>query len=104
MKEKYRSVIRQKIIDAQAQALPQLTLRDVWRPLVPNKALAIIGIRQAGKSSFMWQLLAEYVQQGIPREGLLYFSFEDERLLGMQAEDLELVLEEFYQLNPQWRD
>lgn len=104
MKEKYRSVIRQKIIDAQAQALPQLTLRDVWRPLVPNKALAIIGIRRAGKSSFMWQLLAEYVQQGIPREGLLYFSFEDERLSGMQAKDLELVLEEFYQLNPQWRD
>lgn len=102
--EQYRSVIRQKIIDMQAQALPDLTPREVWLPKLPNKALAVIGIRRAGKTSYLWQLLGEYVNQGTPREALLYFSFEDERLLGMQVQDLELILEEYYRLNPQWRD
>jgi predicted AAA+ superfamily ATPase len=35
---------------------------------------------------------------------LLYFSFEDERLAGMSAIDLNLVVEEYYRLNPNWRD
>lgn len=102
--EKYRAIIRQKIIDMQAQALPDLTQRELWLPQLPNKAMAVIGIRRAGKTSYLWQLLADYVNQGTPREALLYFSFEDERLLGMQVQDLELILEEYYRLNPQWRD
>lgn len=104
MKEQFRAVIRQKIIDMQARAVPVLTPRDVWLPKVANKAVAVIGMRRAGKSSFMWQLLAKRYEEGTPREGLLYFSFEDERLAGLQAHDLELLVEEYYRLNPQWRD
>lgn len=104
MNEKYRAIIRQKIIDMQAQPLPELTRRELWQPSLPNKALAIIGIRRAGKTSYMWQLVADHLEQGIPREALLYFSFEDERLLGMGVQDLELILEEYYRLNPELRD
>jgi predicted AAA+ superfamily ATPase len=35
---------------------------------------------------------------------MLTFSFEDERLAGMTAADLSLVVEEYYLLNPEWRD
>lgn len=38
----------------------------------------------------VWQLLADRPSQGTPRESLLYFSFEDERLAGIQGKDLEL--------------
>ncbi len=100
----YRQVIRQKIIDAQAAPLPALTRRDVWLPSVKNKATAVIGMRRAGKSSLLWQILVDRHAAGVDREGLLYFSFEDERLAGMQAQDLDLVVEEFYRLNPAWRD
>lgn len=100
----YRRVIRQKIIDAQAAPLPALTRRDVWLPTVKNKATAVIGMRRAGKTCLLWQILADRHAAGVDREGLLYFSFEDERLAGMQAQDLDLVVEEFYRLNPAWRD
>jgi hypothetical protein len=79
MKSQLRQTIRQKIIDAQSATLPSLTLRDVWLPAVKGKALAIIGMRRAGKTSFLWQQLAQRHTQGTPREALLYFSFEDER-------------------------
>jgi hypothetical protein len=39
--------------------------------------------------------------QGTAREGLLYFSFEDERLAGMRTADLDLLVEEYFSLHPQ---
>ena len=104
MESQFRTVIRQKIIDAQAAPLPVLTRRDVWLPAVKGKAVAVIGMRRAGKTSLLWQILADRVANGMPREGLLYFSFEDERLADMQVQDLDLLVELFYQLNPSWRD
>ena len=97
---KYRPVIRQKIVDMITGELPKLTPRKVWLPRAPNKACAVIGIRRAGKTSVLWQEIATRHAAGVPREGLLYFNFEDERLAGMQASDLALVLEEYYQLYP----
>jgi predicted AAA+ superfamily ATPase len=104
MNSQFRNTIQQKITDSQVAPLPQLTRRDVWLPAVKNKATAVIGMRRAGKTSLLWQLLADRHAAGVPREGLLYFSFEDERLAGMQVQDLDLVVETFYRLHPEWRD
>jgi hypothetical protein len=104
MESQLRTVIRQKIIDAQAAPLPALTRRDIWLPAVKGKATAVIGMRRAGKTSLLWQILADRVVNDTPREGLLYFSFEDERLADMQVQDLDLLVESYYQLNPSWRD
>jgi len=104
MDSQFRNTIQQKIADAQAAPLPRLTRRDVWLPAVRDKATAVIGMRRAGKTSLLWQLLADRHAAGVPREGLLYFSFEDERLAGMRAQDLHLVVETFYRLHPEWRD
>jgi predicted AAA+ superfamily ATPase len=104
MEDSFRPLLRQKILDAQDARLPGLTRRDVWCPAVAGKALAVIGMRRAGKTSFLWQLLADRHAQGTAREGLLYFSFEDERLAGMRTADLDLLVEEYFSLHPQWRD
>ncbi len=61
-------------------------------------------MRRTGKSTFLWQVLADRLGQGIGREGLLFFRFEDERLAGMTAADLHLIVEEYYRLHPGWRD
>ncbi|MBU0501499.1 MAG: ATP-binding protein [Gammaproteobacteria bacterium] len=104
MESQFRSIIRQKIVDAQEAPLPVLTRRDVWLPAVKGKATAVIGMRRAGKTSLLWQILADRHAAGMGRDGLLYFSFEDERLAGMQVQDLDLLVEAFYRLNPAWRD
>lgn len=104
MESHFRDVIRQKIIDSLAAPLPALTRRDVRLPKIPNKAVAVIGMRRSGKTSFLWQELARRHAAGCDRDGLLYFSFEDERLAGMSAHELNLMVEEYYRLNPDWRD
>lgn len=99
-----REIIRQKIIDSLAMELPSFIRRDIHVPKILRKAIAVIGPRRAGKTTFMWQLLAERLEKGMKREGLLFFGFEDERLAGMAATDLHLVVEEYYRLCPEWRD
>lgn len=103
MEGQYTQIFQQKIVDLQAAPLPHLTRRDIWLPSVPGKATAVIGMRRAGKSSLLWQILAERAASGTPREGLLYFSFEDERLAGIRLEHLNGLLETYYRLNPHWR-
>jgi uncharacterized protein len=100
----YRAAIRQKIVDSIARPMPTLTQRDLWLPVVSDKAIAVIGMRRAGKTSLLWQIMAQALASGTPREALVYFSFEDERLAGMSALDLQLLIEEYYKLYPQRRD
>ena len=99
-----RELIRQKIIDSLASPVPQFTRRDVRLPKVPGKAVAVIGMRRTGKTTFMWQVLADRLARGMDRQGMLFFSFEDERLADMTSAGLGMVVEEYYRIHPEWRD
>jgi uncharacterized protein len=99
-----REVLRQMITDALAAPIPKYTRRDVRLPAVPGKAVAVIGMRRSGKTTFLWQCLAERLATGTPREALLCLNFEDERLAGIQTTDLQWVVEEYYRLQPGFRD
>jgi len=52
-----------------------------------------VGIRRAGKSFLLYQRMQQFLAQGISADELLYINFEDERLTGMTAQDLNLLLE-----------
>lgn len=97
-------VIRQKISDALAAPVPAHTRRDVHLPSVKGKVMAVIGMRRSGKTTFLWQCLADRLKAGTPRDALLYFNFEDERLAEMTAHELQLVVEEYFSLHPEHRD
>lgn len=104
MEGQFKEIIRQKIADSLAMSVPEMTRRDIELPKVPRKALAVIGMRRGGKTYFLWQCLADKLASGSPRETLLYFNFEDERLSGMSADHLQSVVEEYYLLHPEFRD
>lgn len=99
-----REILRQKIIDSLAARAPSYTRRDVRLPRIPKKAIAVIGPRRAGKTTFLWQILSERHAQGFDRNALMYFNFEDERLAGISSSDLPVLLEEYFRLHPERRD
>jgi hypothetical protein len=99
-----RPLIRQKIAEALAVPIPAYTRRDVHLPHIRGKARVVIGMRRSGKTTFLWQCLAERLAVGTPREALLYFSFEDERLGDMKTSDLQWIIEEYFTLHPEQRD
>ena len=53
----------------------------------------LTGIRRAGKSYLLYQRINQLMSAGFGWEDILYISFEDERLGGMVADDLNLLLE-----------
>ncbi len=59
-----RDLLRQNIVDSLAAMPPEMTLRDVHVPAVRGKAVAVIGPRRAGKTTFLWQVVAERLAVG----------------------------------------
>ena len=85
-------------------AIPQLraTRRDVVLPAVPGKVHAVIGMRRAGKTTFLRQLQTEW-RNSVSPERVVYLSFDDDRLTDLPMEQLGLVLEEYYRRYPELR-
>lgn len=97
-------MLRLKLSEALATRVPERTARDVRLPGVPNKALAVIGVRRGGKTSFLYRRIAEKTRAGDPPGTHILVSLEDERLVGMTAEDLGWLLEEHRRITPPVRE
>jgi len=103
MRDHLLEAIRQKLGDARELPFPKLTPRDASTAPLEGKSRAIIGMRRAGKTTFLYQCLAARLAEGVHRDRLVYFNFEDERLDGMEAVDLGIILDEYYRAHPQYR-
>ena len=99
-----RELLQQLIADSLGTPPPPYTRRDVHLPALPGKAVAVVGMRRSGKTTFLWQCMADRLAAGTPREALLYLNFEDERLVDLQAVDLQWIVEDYYRLAPHLRD
>ena len=98
-----RDVLEKLIVDFWDRELPTSTPRRASLPWMNGKADAVIGMRRAGKTWLLYQVIREQIDSGTPRESILYLNFEDERLLPMQAADLAEITETFFRLSPQAR-
>jgi len=79
-----------------------ITLRDARLPAVPGKVHAVTGMRRAGKTTFLRQLLAER-RRTLKPELAVFMSFDDDRLAGLGVDQLALLLEEYYRRYPELR-
>ncbi len=57
--------------------VPRLSLPEISRFFPDRQILALIGIRRSGKSTLMFQLMEELVNQGTDEKCLLYVNFEE---------------------------
>lgn len=101
MEGQLQQVIREKILLAVETPTPELTRRDVVFPSIPGKALAVIGMRRAGKTTYLHQISEELKAAGRSAEGLVYFNFEDERLGNFEAGSLHEIPEIHARLFPE---
>ncbi len=96
-------ILAEKLAAGVAEAIPEFTRREIRVPPIPHKALAVIGMRRSGKSTFLWQCLADRITAGAPREAQVYINFEDDRLGTLGPADLDRLLEAYYQRFPDFR-
>ncbi len=91
-----RQILGELLADSEQRPLPELTRRRVFGTVrFPGKVTAIVGMRRAGKTTFLHQLRQERIERGTAQARLPYISFEDERLADLEATQLDLLLSEY---------
>lgn len=60
-----------------------------------NGRYVLVGVRQAGKSYMLYKRAKQLLANGHNLEEMVYIDFDDERLLGMTATDLDQILQAY---------
>ena len=68
---------------------------------IPGKANTLIGIRRGGKTTLLHQWMQR--MQNFPRRASLFCSFDDDRLIGLRAQDLDSLLHAFAEAHPEFK-
>jgi predicted AAA+ superfamily ATPase len=94
-KEKIKEVILEQKEDVEGilrreKIIARELLENLPKFLSYPNVLAILGVRRCGKSILSWQVFKD--------QKFGYINFDDERLRGLKAEDLNNVLQAFYEL------
>ena len=87
-----KEVIREILLENRKEVeFQQIVPRNFQMEDFANYVL--IGVRRAGKSFMLYQKIQQNLKRGITWDSMLYINFEDERLMGMTAQELNLILE-----------
>ena len=97
-----KTVIKTLIVEYQ-QFVSTISLVERDIHLSPQLNYVFVGLRRAGKSFLMYQQIQNLLKDGHKAEEILYFNFEDDRLVHLTVDDLDLIkvcYEELYPHRP----
>ena len=88
-----KQLLKRIIVEKQV-AIPTYKLITRAMRFEKRANYVLVGLRRAGKSYLLYQDIQTKIhEKEITAEHILYIIFEDERLLGMQTEELDNLLE-----------
>ena len=96
--------IKSIILDFQELNLETGVLRRLQIEVVLGKATICIGVRRSGKSTYLFQIIQRLLNDGVPRENMLYLNFFDDCLHNLRQEGLGLITEAYYSLYPEMKN
>lgn len=94
-------LLKEIILDAQAEAPWTGTRRHLRVERVPGKACICMGVRRCGKSTFLHQIMEDLLKEGVPRENILYVNFFDDRLAELKRGGPGPIAEAYFALYPE---
>jgi uncharacterized protein len=99
MKERFKLIIK----EFHEKELPDLVERpDVMDFSILNsqlkKVVTLVGPRRAGKTYFLFQIMKKILQESARITDILYVNFEDERITPIKAENLQDMLDGYFEL------
>ncbi len=98
-----KEVFKKLIVDSQERSFTNLIEREYTVPTDTNKIVSLIGIRRSGKTYMLYKLIEE-LRQNTPKENIIYINFEDDRLFPIALQDMDALVEAYYELYPQKRE
>lgn len=96
-----RKEVLQGIIATMQNELPFPVLeRDLELPVGSGQIITLAGVRRCGKSSMMKIVANRLLASGVDRHRILWINFDDERLDGMNTDELDEVLQAYREMFP----
>ena len=96
-----RKEVFQGIITTMQRELPFPVIeRDLQLPIDTEQIVTVSGVRRCGKSSMLKIVANHLMASGVGRGKILWINFDDERLDGMPAEDLDEVIQAYREIYP----
>lgn len=99
-----KNVIAELIDDFHERPLPELVARGKEFPSISGKADVVIGMRRTGKTWYCYQKIKELMAIGIQKNQILYFNFEDDRLLEFGVKNFQEILDVYFGKYPENRN
>ena len=93
--------IKSILLDFQEIRLETGVPRRLRIKTIHGKAAVCIGVRRSGKSTYLFQVIQRLLDNGVPRESILYLNFFDDRLHNLKRDGLGLITEAYYSLYPE---
>ena len=89
-KETFRTLIKEG-----QQEIRDVKLYDRPFEFEEQGRYVLVGVRQAGKSYMLYKRARQMLDAGYMLEDMVYVNFDDERLMGMTANELDLILQAY---------
>ena len=64
-----------------------------------NKIVSLVGIRRSGKTYILYDIINS-LRKTVDYRNIIYINFEDDRLFGITLQDLNSLIEAYFELFP----
>lgn len=95
-----KDIIKSLIAIKQSEIPFNVIERDIELPINRKKIITIPGVRRCGKSTLMEIAINKLIEEGIPKERILWLGFDDERLISMKADEFDEVIAAYMEMFP----
>jgi uncharacterized protein len=92
-----KQIIMRIIVD-RIRNIKKLSIKTRETKAIDHLPVIYTGIRRSGKSFLLYQVMNELVKKGHEWDEFLYINFEDERLIGFDINDFDLLIEAHHTL------
>ncbi|MCL4546519.1 MAG: ATP-binding protein [Deltaproteobacteria bacterium] len=104
-----KDIFKKIILDFQEKKLsgiiPRKNVKLYDIPDDINKIVSLIGIRRCGKTYILYEKILKLIEEKIVNEkNIIYINFEDDRISPLELNDLNDLLESYYELYPLKKD
>jgi uncharacterized protein len=94
-----KEIIKKIIVDFIERVLPEIKNREINIPVNSGKIISIVGARRTGKTFLLYSLIKK-LRIEIPKDRIIYFNFEDDRLFPASLKTMDIFLQAYYELYP----
>ena len=98
-----KEIFKRVVTDFQEQRIRPPVPRDIEIPTDSGKVVSLIGVRRSGKTSILYRMISQLREKIDPRR-IVYINFEDDRLFPLQLENLDDLIQAYYELHPEMRE